>query len=103
MFVDIWTSTKDINSIFLFGIWKNEIGPIAKGTFDVHTEVFLDAARHAEFDRMRGVSANVMGGQYGHYGTNAFNLVLDLKEMMKLCFRDVAVDGSLFFWLNVSK
>jgi DNA-directed RNA polymerase II subunit RPB1 len=33
---------------------------------------------------MRGVSANVMCGQYGLYGTNAFNVVLDIKEMMKL-------------------
>jgi hypothetical protein len=30
---------------------------------------------------MRGVSAAVMLGQYGYFGTNAFNVVLDLKEM----------------------
>jgi hypothetical protein len=33
---------------------------------------------------MRGVSATVMMGQHGYYGTNAFNLVLDLKEMENL-------------------
>ena len=86
---DRMTSTKDMTSIFRSGILNDDIGPIAKGTFEVHTEVFLDAARHAEFDSMRGVSANVMCGQYGHYGTNAFNLVLDLKEMMKLSDADV--------------
>jgi len=57
---------------------------LAKSTFEVQTEVFLDAARHGELDDMRGVSANVMCGQYGYYGTNAFNLVLDMREMSKL-------------------
>jgi DNA-directed RNA polymerase II subunit RPB1 len=33
---------------------------------------------------MRGVSANVMCGQNGYYGTNAFQLVLDMKEMEQL-------------------
>jgi hypothetical protein len=50
----------------------------------VHTEVLLSASRHGEFDHMRGVSAAVMLGQYGYYGTNAFNVVLDLKEMNEL-------------------
>jgi DNA-directed RNA polymerase II subunit RPB1 len=39
---------------------------------------------------MRGVSANVMMGQVGYYGTNAFNLVLDMKETEKLT--DAQVD-----------
>jgi DNA-directed RNA polymerase II subunit RPB1 len=81
---DRMTCTKDMVGMFRSGILKDDIGPIAKGTFEVHTEVFLDAARHGEFDHMRGVSANVMCGQYGLYGTNAFNVVLDIKEMMKL-------------------
>ena len=33
---------------------------------------------------MRGVSANVMRGQRGYYGTNSFNVLLDMKEMSKL-------------------
>ena len=81
---DRMTCTKDMVSIFRSGILNDDIGPIAKGTFEVHTEVFLDAARHGEFDHMRGVSANVMCGQFGYYGTNAFNVVLDLQEMAKL-------------------
>jgi DNA-directed RNA polymerase II subunit RPB1 len=81
---DRMTCTKNMVSIFRSGILNDDIGPIAKGTFEVHTEVFLDAARHGEFDHMRGVSANVMCGQFGYYGTNAFNVVLDLQEMSKL-------------------
>ena len=32
-------------------------------------------------DNMRGVSANVMCGQFGYFGTGAFNLILDLNAM----------------------
>jgi len=87
---DRMTLTKNLVSIFRSGILNDNIGPIAKATFEVHTEVFLNAARHAEFDHMRGVSASVLTGQYGHYGTNSFNLVLDIKEMENL--EDAEVD-----------
>ena len=49
----------------------------------------MKAARHAELDIMRGVSANVMCGQPGYYGTNAFQLVLDMDEMSKLAANQV--------------
>jgi DNA-directed RNA polymerase beta' subunit len=87
---DRMTLTHHMVPIFRSGILEDDIGTIAKATFEVHTEVFLDAARHANFDEMRGVSANVMCGQYGYYGTNAFNVVLDMKEMMKM--KNEAVD-----------
>ena len=85
---DRMTCSKGMVSIFRSGILNDDIGPISKSTFEVHTEVLLNAAIHGEFDHMRGVSASVMMGQYGYYGTNAFNLVLDMKEMEEL---DVAV------------
>jgi len=81
---DRMTLTTDMVPIFRSGILNDDIGPLAKATFEVHTEVFLDAARHGEFDDMRGVSANVMCGQYGKYGTNMFNVILDMNEMVKL-------------------
>jgi DNA-directed RNA polymerase II subunit RPB1 len=46
--------------------------------------MFLKAAKHAELDTLRGVSANVMCGQEGLFGTNCFQVVLDLEEMNKL-------------------
>lgn len=81
---DRMTSTIHMVPIFRTGILSDDIGPISKSTFEMHTEVLLSAARHADFDHMRGVSAAVMTGQYGYYGTNAFNLVLDVKEMINL-------------------
>ena len=76
---DRMTCNKDMVSIFRSGLLNDDVGPIAKATFEVHTEVFLGASRHAEFDHMKGVSANIMCGQQGNYGTNAFQLVLDMK------------------------
>ena len=43
-------------SIFRHGINKDNIGPIAKASFEETTEMFLQAARHGELDEMRGVS-----------------------------------------------
>jgi len=87
---DRMSSTKGMVSIFRSGILNDDIGPISKSTFEVHTEVLLKASRHAEFDHMRGVSASVMMGQHGYFGTGSFNIVLDMKEMENQ--EDVEVD-----------
>jgi len=68
-------------SIFRHGINGDNIGPIAKASFEETPEMFLKAARHGELDTMRGVSANVMCGQEGYFGTSAFQLVLDMDKM----------------------
>ena len=87
---DRMTSTINMVSIFRSGILNDDIGPISKSTFEVHTEVLLNASRHADFDHMRGVSANVMMGQMGIFGTGCFQLVLDMDQMKNL--EDVEVN-----------
>ena len=88
---DRMTVTQNMVAIFRSGLHNDNIGPIAKATFEVHTEILLNAARHADFDEMRGVSANVMCGQHGYYGTGAFNVILDMKEIAKLADADVTI------------
>jgi len=82
--VDRMTATEKLISIFRHGINNDNIGPIAKASFEETPEMFLKAARHAELDTMRGISANVMCGQEGFFGTSAFQVVLDIDEMQKL-------------------
>ena len=82
--VDRMTYTEKLISIFRHGINNDNIGPIAKASFEETPEMFLKAARHAELDTMRGISANVMCGQEGLFGTAAFQVVLDIEEMQKL-------------------
>jgi len=81
---DRMTFTHKMISIFRHGINNDDIGPIAKASFEETPEMFLKAARHAELDTMRGISANVMCGQEGYYGTAAFQVVLDINEMINL-------------------
>ena len=81
---DRMTHSHRMISVFRHGINSDDIGPIAKASFEETPEMFLKAARHAELDSVRGISANIMCGQEGTYGTSSFQLVLDLNEMSKL-------------------
>ena len=67
-------------SIFRHGINNDTIGPVAKASFEETPEMFLKAARHAELDNMVGVSANIMCGQEGYFGTGSFQIILDTDK-----------------------
>ena len=86
---DRMTAAKKMCSIFRHGINNDDIGPIAKASFEETPEMFLRAAKHAELDEMRGISANVMCGQKGYYGTSSFEILLDMKEMKKLAETEI--------------
>jgi len=83
------TATAKMVSVFRHGINNDDIGPIAKASFEETPEMFLRAARHAELDPMTGVSANVMCGQEGYFGTGTFQIMLDINEMAKLGRKDM--------------
>jgi DNA-directed RNA polymerase II subunit RPB1 len=104
------THSHKMVSIFRHGINNDDIGPIAKASFEETPEMFLKAARHAELDTMRGISANVMCGQEGLFGTSAFQIVLDMNEMIKLDEKYSAeldtvqlIDNGLFKGLETAK
>ena len=71
-------------SIFRHGINNDDIGPLAKASFEETPEMFLKAARHGELDIMRGISANVMCGQEGYFGTNCFQTMLDINKLSEM-------------------
>jgi len=73
--------TARLISIFRHGINNDNIGPIAKASFEETTEMFLRAARHGEVDTMKGVSANIMCGQEGYYGTSSFRIYTDIENL----------------------
>ena len=82
MLCDRMTYSTELISIFRHGINSDNIGPLAKASFEETPEMFLRAARHAEVDNMRGISANVMMGQQGYYGTNASQILLDTSMII---------------------
>jgi len=81
---DRMTCNQVMTSIFRHGINNDNIGPIAKASFEETPEMFLRAARHAELDPVTGVSANIMCGQQGNFGTSAFQVMLDINKMNEL-------------------
>ena len=95
--VDRMTCNDSMVSIFRHGINNDDIGPIAKASFEETPEMFLKAARHAELDTMRGVSANIMCGQEGYFGTSAFQVVLDIDKITQLAVEAVVEEDDLKF------
>jgi DNA-directed RNA polymerase II subunit RPB1 len=81
---DRMTTNDSMTSIFRHGINNDDIGPIAKASFEETPEMFLRAAKHAELETMRGISANVMCGQEGYYGTGMFQVMLDMHRVNEL-------------------
>ena len=84
MLADRMTYSHKPISIFRHGINNDNIGPIAKASFEETPEMFLRAAKHGELDTMRGVSSNVMCGQEGYFGTGVCQVFLDINEMLTL-------------------
>jgi DNA-directed RNA polymerase II subunit RPB1 len=61
------------------GLAYDDTGPLAKMSFERHSRMSVEAAVHGEFDNMRGVTASVMCGQHGHFGTGACRVLLDVE------------------------
>jgi DNA-directed RNA polymerase II subunit RPB1 len=91
---DRMTCNDNMVSIFRHGINNDNIGPIAKASFEETPEMFLKAARHAELDTMRGVSANIMCGQEGYFGTSAFQVILDYDKITQLKAEELSLENN---------
>tara|TARA_B100001758_G_scaffold246308_1_gene261087 strand:+ start:8223 stop:12701 length:4479 start_codon:yes stop_codon:yes gene_type:complete len=91
---DRMTATSKMVSIFRHGINADDIGPLAKASFEETPEMFLKAARHGELDQMCGISANVMCGQQGYYGTSSFQLLLDMNNYKPNLTKEMSYDES---------
>jgi len=84
LLVDRMTYNKKPVQIYRHGILSDNIGPIAKASFEQTPQNFLEAAMFGMLDEVRGVSANVMCGQEGIYGTNMSQVLLDMEKMHAL-------------------
>jgi len=91
---DRMTTNSNMTSIFRHGINNDDIGPIAKASFEETPEMFLRAAKHAELDNLRGISANVMCGQEGYFGTSAFQVLLDMDKVNEFNTTDIILEDA---------
>jgi DNA-directed RNA polymerase II subunit RPB1 len=74
---DFITRTGRLMSIDRYGINKNDIGPLAKMSFEETSKIVLNAALFGEVDAVTGVSANIMTGQPFRGGTAFSQILLD--------------------------
>jgi len=75
--VDSMTVSGRIVPVNRFGMNKNETGVLAKSSFEETSRIMFNAALGAEFDPMRGVSANIMFGQKPPCGTGFVDILVD--------------------------
>jgi DNA-directed RNA polymerase II subunit RPB1 len=88
---DVMTRSGKLMSIDRYGINKNDIGPLAKASFEETGKIMLKASMFGEVDPVTGVSANIMVGQTIRGGTAFSQILLDEAAMMQL-YKDTEVD-----------
>jgi DNA-directed RNA polymerase II subunit RPB1 len=81
---DVMTRAGRLMSVDRYGINKNDIGPLAKASFEETEKILLRAALFGEVDPITGVSANIMMGQPIRGGTSFSQILLDEPYLTKL-------------------
>jgi DNA-directed RNA polymerase beta' subunit len=81
---DVMTRFGRLMSIDRYGINKNDIGTLAKASFEETEKILLKAALFGEVDPVTGVSANIMMGQAIRGGTAFSQILLDDQMLVKL-------------------
>lgn len=81
---DWMTRVGKLLSVDRYGINKQDIGPLAKASFEETEKILLKAALFGEVDPVTGVSANIMTGQPIRGGTGFSEILLDENALMKL-------------------
>ena len=74
---DIMTNRGALMSIDRHGINKSDRGPLAKCSFEETPDIISKAAIFGEYDRVNGVSANIMLGQEVKIGTGCVDVLFD--------------------------
>ena len=67
----------DIMSVSRHGIKRENIGPLAKASFEETTDQLLEASLFGAFDNIKGVSSNIMVGQIPTCGTGDSVVLID--------------------------
>ena len=82
LLVDLMCFSGNILSISRYGIDVNEVGPIAKASFEESLENFKLAGIYGLVDNITGVSSSVMVGKKSQIGTGLCKLKLDLDQLI---------------------
>ena len=82
LLVDMQTNKGNILSVDRHGINRGDIGPLAKCSFEESTDKLIKAGIFAEYDKINGVSANIMLGAIVPAGTGDVTIIMD-EDMLQ--------------------
>ena len=84
LLVDTMCRAGRLMSVDRYGINKQDIGPLAKASFEETERILLKAAVFGEMDPVTGVSASIMTGQPIRAGTAFSDIMLDEMAVLRL-------------------
>ena len=79
--IDVMTYPGYLVTVDRFGMKKSNNGVLAKSSFEETSQILFDAAISADFDKMKGVSANIMFGQKPPCGTGFVDILVDETKL----------------------
>jgi DNA-directed RNA polymerase II subunit RPB1 len=74
-----------------FGMNKGENGVLARSSFEETARILFNAALSADYDNMKGVSANIMFGQKPPCGTGFVDILVDETKLPEGTEEDVSI------------
>lgn len=84
LLTDVMTHKGRFMMVARYGINKNDIGPLAKASFEETGKILLNAALFGEVDPITGISANIMTGQPIRAGTSFTQILLDENALGRM-------------------
>ncbi len=81
LLVDIMTFQGTIVSISRYGLKKEQCGPMAKASFEESLDNFLKAGMYGERESTSSVSASIMLGKMGKFGTGICDVVINVEQL----------------------
>ena len=90
LLVDTMTNKGALLSVDRHGINRSDIGPFAKCSFEETSDMLIKAGIFGEFDKINGVSANIMLGQIPPCGTGDTEIMIDEEKLMNI--NDIMLD-----------
>jgi DNA-directed RNA polymerase II subunit RPB1 len=84
LLMDTMTCKGALMSVDRHGINRGDVGPLAKSSFEETTDMLIKSSIFSEFDRINGVSANIMLGQLPPCGTGDSEILLDEQDYISL-------------------
>tara|TARA_B110000259_G_scaffold183182_1_gene228058 strand:+ start:761 stop:5230 length:4470 start_codon:yes stop_codon:yes gene_type:complete len=106
LLVDTMTNRGALLSIDRHGINRSDIGPFAKCSFEETSDMLIKAGLFGEYDKINGVSANIMLGQIPPCGTGDTEILMDEEKLQNIDEIESAhyneIDGGLCNEVNLS-